>query len=190
MAVSKPHRHRSSSDPFSDPPAISYSSYGVPTLASYQQPQQQQRRAPPVPPKAPAKTSTSHRAKPTMATEVVTTTRSTSDQPRNRVGRSQTQVSPYVYKSLPSRYPTFSQSIHASLDRPMAVRPAPPPARRSLSQDSVAQQAAADKAKSSSRRNGPQKKGSSHADVIDRLDFSGVGGPSASHFLSFLNTVY
>ena len=61
----------------------------------------------------------------------------------------------------------------------MAVRPSTAPARRSLSQDSVARQAATvEKAKSSSRRNNPQKKGSSHADVIDRLDFSGVGGPS------------
>ena len=92
MALSKPHRHRSSSDPFSDPPALSYSSYGVPTLASYQQPQQQHRRAPPVPPKVPAKSP-----KHNMATEVVTATRSTSDQPpRNRVGRSQTQTSPCV----------------------------------------------------------------------------------------------
>lgn len=64
----------------------------------------------------------------------------------------------------------------------MAVRPSTAPARRSLSQDSVARQAATvEKAKSSSRRNNPQKKGSSHADVIDRLDFSGVGGPMFHH---------
>jgi hypothetical protein len=93
MALSKHHRHRSSSDPFSDPPALSYSSYGVPTLSSYQQ---QQQRAPAVPPKVPAKQSKRTRTKPAMATEVVTTTRSSSDQPRTRMGRSQTQLPPYV----------------------------------------------------------------------------------------------
>ena len=74
--------------------------------------------------------------------------------------------------------PVLTSSLPYS---PMAVRPSTAPARRSLSQDSVARQAATvEKAKSSSRRNNPQKKGSSHADVIDRLDFSGVGGPSTS----------
>ncbi|KAI0695148.1 Pal1 cell morphology protein-domain-containing protein, partial [Cytidiella melzeri] len=37
-----------------------------------------------------------------------------------------------------------------------------------------------EKAKATSRRN-PQKKGSAHADVIDRLDYSGVGGPMFHH---------
>ncbi|KAI0348551.1 hypothetical protein BDW22DRAFT_1320112 [Trametopsis cervina] len=158
MALHKPHRHRSSSDPFSDPTAVSYSSYGVPTLASYQPQQQQQRRAPPVPPKVPAKTSTRQHTKPAMATEIVTTSRSSSDQPRTRVSRSQTQVPP-----------------------PMAVRPATAPTRRSHSQDSiVVQTTTADKGKGTSRRN-PAKKGSSHADVIDRLDYSGVGGPMFHH---------
>jgi hypothetical protein len=50
-----------------------------------------------------------------------------------------------------------------------------PPAQRSLSQDSAG---LADKAKASKTR---PKKGSQHADVIDRLDFTGVG-PSMPPF--------
>lgn len=49
--------------------------------------------------------------------------------------------------------------------------------RRSHSDDSVRQAAAVEKAKAAGRK--PAKKGSTHADVIDRLDFTGVG-PSAS----------
>jgi hypothetical protein len=46
--------------------------------------------------------------------------------------------------------------------------------KRSISQDSVIRAATSlEKNKSQSRR--PGKKGSTHADVIDRLDFSGVG---------------
>jgi len=56
-----------------------------------------------------------------------------------------------------------------------------PPPRRSLSQDSAPVPPVPEKEKSkSSKRSG--KKNSTHADVIDRLDFSGVG-PSASSFL-------
>lgn len=101
MALSKqPHRLRSSSDPFSDPPqpVPTYSAYGVPTL-SKNAPPQQHRAPPPVPPKARAAnnstTSRSH-TKPTMTTEVVTTSRTTEHSPRTRMGRSQTQMSPYV----------------------------------------------------------------------------------------------
>ncbi|EPQ60560.1 hypothetical protein GLOTRDRAFT_32865 [Gloeophyllum trabeum ATCC 11539] len=58
---------------------------------------------------------------------------------------------------------------------PRDARP-PPQGRRSLSQDSVLRAAAAaDKAKGSAGRTRTGKKGSVHADVIDRLDFSGVG---------------
>jgi hypothetical protein len=50
--------------------------------------------------------------------------------------------------------------------------------RRSQSEDSVLQAAAAlDRAKTSGKSKS-SKKGSRHADVIDRLDFTGVG-PSA-----------
>jgi len=56
-----------------------------------------------------------------------------------------------------------------------------PPPRRSLSQDSAPVPPVPEKEKTkSSKRSG--KKNSTHADVIDRLDFSGVG-PSASSFL-------
>jgi hypothetical protein len=49
-----------------------------------------------------------------------------------------------------------------------------PPTTRSISQDSVVRAAThLEKNKNAGRRTG--KKGSMHADVIDRLDFSGVG---------------
>ena len=58
-------------------------------------------------------------------------------------------------------------------------KPAAVTSRRSHSQDSVIQVAnAVEKA----RRAGKPKKGSSHADVIDRLDFTGVG---PSEFILF-----
>ncbi|THH00954.1 hypothetical protein EW026_g1662 [Hermanssonia centrifuga] len=82
-----------------------------------------------------------------MATEV--TTRTAEQKPRMRVGRSQTQ--------MPQAAPT----------RPIQTT------RRSLSQDSVRANTTVEKAKATTRK--PAKKGSSHADVIDRLDFSGVG---------------
>ena len=106
MALPKqPHRHRSSSDPFSDPPTISYSSYGVPTL-SRNAPNQQHARAPPVPPKIPSKASANTRSYPkqAMATEVTTVPRHSEQGSRTRVGRSQTQapvcVTQYLQPSL------------------------------------------------------------------------------------------
>ncbi|KAI0082282.1 hypothetical protein K474DRAFT_1586070 [Panus rudis PR-1116 ss-1] len=160
MALSsKATRHRSSSDPFSDPTTYSYSSYGVPTLSRNAP---QSHRLPPPPPKPP-KTAPSRYQQSSMATrdipadavkDVVTVRRIDQNQsPRTRVGRSQTQAPPPASSS----------------------RPAAGPPRRSLSQDSAARVThGADKAKSPARRPTP-KKGSSHADVIDRLDFSGVG---------------
>ncbi|KAH7913016.1 hypothetical protein BJ138DRAFT_1171582 [Hygrophoropsis aurantiaca] len=74
--------------------------------------------------------------------------RGSDNSPRTRMGRSQTAVPPAG----------------------AAVRP-PHTGRRSHSQDSVLQAAnALEKSKTKSR-----KKGSMHADVIDRLDFTGVG---------------
>jgi len=64
-------------------------------------------------------------------------------------------------------------SPHSSNGRPQV------PPRRSLSQDSTPVPPVPEKSKS--KRSG--KKGSTHADVIDRLDFTGVG-PSTSSFLS------
>lgn len=93
MALSKqPRRHRSSSDPFSDPPTVSYSAYGVPTL-SRTAPSQQYNRAPPVPPKIPSKSPNSRSyPKQTMATEITTVSRQQEHSPRTRVGRSQTHA--------------------------------------------------------------------------------------------------
>lgn len=51
--------------------------------------------------------------------------------------------------------------------------------RRSLSQDSVLRAAQTVEKAKATKRTIPTKKGSSHADVIDRMDFSGVG-PSTS----------
>ncbi|KAF7797752.1 hypothetical protein EIP86_008952 [Pleurotus ostreatoroseus] len=165
MALSQqPRRHRSPSDPFSDPPAISYSSYGVPTLARNAPPQT--KAPPPVPPKA---SKTRDRAP--MATEITQTARTSSDNPRTRMNRSQTQcVSRFRY---PCAQPADSV---ASATRTSPSRPVQPTSHRSLSQDSVLRAAnTVEKAKATSRRAIPTKKGSSHADVIDRLDFSGVG---------------
>lgn len=67
-----------------------------------------------------------------------------------------------LFSSLPSSF--FPTSL--SPLSPTLARPAPPISKRSQSQDNM------EKGKSSSRT---KKKGSSHADVIDRLDFSGVG---------------
>lgn len=72
---------------------------------------------------------------------------------------------------------SLSLSSHPSNGRPVL------PPRRSLSQDSTPVPPVPEKSKSSKRG----KKGSTHADVIDRLDFSGVG-PSTSSFLSPPNT--
>ncbi|KAI0335176.1 hypothetical protein GY45DRAFT_1241087 [Cubamyces sp. BRFM 1775] len=172
MHVSKHQpRHRSATvDPFNDPSNISYSSYGVPTLsrnAPLASPPVS-RQPPPPPPKHQQQLAkphpSSHRHRPPPVTnrenimdavrDTVTVVRSgTTDQsPRTRMGRSQTELPP-----------------------PTNVRPAPPPvSRRSQSQDSVARAAnAMEKSKQSGRPR--PKKGSSHADVIDRLDFSGVG---------------
>lgn len=63
----------------------------------------------------------------------------------------------------------------------------PPPTRRSISHDSVTQTAIAlEKARKNSKSTTGPKKGSSHADVIDRLDFTGVG-PSAYSPLSIFS---
>ncbi|OCH96073.1 hypothetical protein OBBRIDRAFT_800045 [Obba rivulosa] len=163
MQVSKHPRHRSASDPFTDPSALSasYSSYGVPTLT--RNAPQQSHRPPPPPPKGPSKSSPPRRqysTQPAMNQNVVeavrdtVTVRNAEQNPRSKLGRSQTELPPV---SPP--------------------RPPVPPARRSQSQDSVARAVnAADKSKSKTgNRTRIGKKGSSHADVIDRLDFSGVG---------------
>ena len=183
MALSsRPHRHRSPSDPFSDPPAISYSSYGVPTLSRNAPPQH--RQPPPVPPKGQSKPSSNSKShtKQAMPAEVVQTSRTSNESARIKMNRSQTQQSAYVTTNLASR--TFADMTHhASLRRSSTAKVSQTTPRRSLSQDSVLRAANnVEKGKTTTRRP-PTKKGSSHADVIDRLDFSGVGPSTCPYHL-------
>ena len=94
MALSQQtRRHRSPSDPFSDPPALSYSSYGVPTLTRNAPPQH--RAPPPVPPKQSSKSSSGHAksySKQAMPGEIVQTARPSIESTRVKMGRSQTQM--------------------------------------------------------------------------------------------------
>jgi hypothetical protein len=76
--------------------------------------------------------------------------------------------------SSPRRVFTVTALPHSSNGRPQV------PPRRSLSQDSTPVPPVPEKSKSAKRSG---KKNSTHADVIDRLDFTGVG-PSTSSFLS------
>jgi hypothetical protein len=111
---------------------------------------------------------------------------------RTRANRSQTSSAPQSPKAVsPPRIltPTFAPFTASNL-APASARPQHA-SRRSQSQDSVlAAAAAVEKARitnNAQSRKGP-KKGSSHADVIDRLDFTGVG-PSKyqrpHHYFSF-----
>ncbi|KZT30663.1 hypothetical protein NEOLEDRAFT_1174054 [Neolentinus lepideus HHB14362 ss-1] len=113
-------------------------------------------RSAPVPPPKPQTTrlaSSTPRRTPAMAETARETPRPVEHSPRTRMGRSQTTVPPA-----------------------REVRPPAQQGRRSHSQDSAVRAAAAvDKSKPSGGRNRTGKKGSTHADVIDRLDFSGVG---------------
>ncbi|TCD69912.1 hypothetical protein EIP91_005736 [Steccherinum ochraceum] len=149
MALSKHHHRQQPSDPFSDQATVSYSSYGVPTLTRNAPPQQAAARPPPVPPKVPSKASRMPNGDNVAdaVREVVTVRRiDPTSPPRTRMGRSQTQLPPPI------------------------IKPVSP--RRSASQDSTPVPPEKDKGKA---RRPANKKGSSHADVIDRLDFSGVG---------------
>jgi hypothetical protein len=160
-------RQRSSSDPFLDP-------------------SKSQKRPPPPPPKPAAKpsmTSAAPKSAPahrdiTEAVRDTVTVRGTTDHsPRSRVGRSQTALSVVA----PHHHQQSSLIIHKQNRTPSAngtPRHVLPLGRRSQSQDSVlAAAAAVEKAKANGK--GRPKKGSQHADVIDRLDFTGVG-PSTS----------
>ena len=151
-AVRQNHHRRTPSNPFADAP-------------SAQQP-------PPPPPKS-AKHSSKH-SRPSSARmasrppDIVDAVRDTvifksnQDPPRNRPGRSQTAV--YVLRAF----------AHALLTALLIRHRTPPsgslsraPQRRSHSQDS-GHAARQQKTRSA-------KKGSRHADVIDRLDYTGVG---------------
>lgn len=102
--------------------------------------------------------------------------------PRTRSGRSQTVVafvsffSPQL-KSHP--HPVQNSNQSASTPRTHG--------RRSMSQDSVLHAAnALEKAKAKPRG----KKGSVHADVIDRLDFSGVGPSTSFNFYLYFLSIF
>lgn len=96
MALSKHHHRQQPSDPFSDPAAISYSSYGVPTLTRNAPPHQSAARPPPPPPKVPPKASKMANGDNVAdaVREVVTVRRVDPQSPRTRVARSQTQLPP------------------------------------------------------------------------------------------------
>ena len=89
-------------------------------------------------------------------------------------------------RSLLSRYPAligpcfFFTFSHIFISNNSHSRPAPGQPRRSLSQDSGAPPMTVTEKAKAAHRKPPTKRGSSHADVIDRLDFSGVG-PSMYH---------
>ena len=159
-------RHRSYSDPFSDPGAV-HQAKPVPRLP------------PEPPPKYPLHSrmpSTNkqlpHRDNIIEAVRDTVQLRSSEQPSRSRTGRSQT-----VVRSVS----LFSSQLSPHPPSPNSNQPAGAPrthGRRSMSQDSVLHAAnALEKAKTKPRG----KKGSVHADVIDRLDFSGVG-PSMSSF--------
>ncbi|KAH9837188.1 uncharacterized protein C8Q71DRAFT_900022 [Rhodofomes roseus] len=165
QVAAKPHRHRATpSDPFNDSHTPAYSSYGVPTLTRNAPPQSASHRPPPPPPKSLPKSTSIRRAQPAVpmnmsrdnnvveAVRDAVQVRSGDRSPRTRMGRSNTEV-------------------------PAPTRPSTGASRRSHSQDSGIQTTSrdADKNKNGPRSRTKAKKGSSHADVIDRLDFSGVG---------------
>ncbi|KLO17048.1 hypothetical protein SCHPADRAFT_901018 [Schizopora paradoxa] len=156
-------RHRSASDPFLDV----YTAPSVPYVETRQARSNTIPHAPPVPPKASAKKPRQYpdpRDHPRMLEAAVrdsVTVRPSEAAPRTRMGRSMTSA-------------------------PTGAQPKAPPAtsRRSYSQDSVTQVAAAvDKARTAknSKANAGTKKGSAHADVIDSLDPSSYGGPMFHH---------
>ncbi|KZT06019.1 uncharacterized protein LAESUDRAFT_210191, partial [Laetiporus sulphureus 93-53] len=165
MQVAKPRRHRSnSSNPFNDPsyPISSFSAYGVPTLTRNAPVHQSTHRPPPPPPKVLPKSSASARRPHTSSgtrehvVEAVRDTvqlRNMDQAPRTRINRSNTEMPPHL-SSRPSNTTT----------------------RRSHSQDSgINGTLEMSRAGGRPRTGSSAKKGSSHADVIDRLDFSGVG---------------
>ena len=117
MALSKHHHRQQPSDPFSDQATISYSSYGVPTLSRNAPPQQSATRPPAVPPKVPPKASRMPNGDNVAeAVRDVVTVRRVENQnqnPRTRMGRSQTQLPPYVSNS-----PLFGQTFKATYFSP------------------------------------------------------------------------
>ncbi|KAA1468683.1 hypothetical protein DENSPDRAFT_848382 [Dentipellis sp. KUC8613] len=144
-------RHRSHSDPFNDP------LYTVP---------------PPPPPKHHHHHRSSSRNNPRPHTASTPRTR---DHSRDRTMEAVKDTVIFRNADLPSRTrPSRSQTSAVPAHTTSSHSRPAPATRRSHSEDSVPQHPPADKGRSSGRTKTP-KKGSAHADVIDRLDFSGMG---------------
>ena len=164
-------RNRSHSDPFSDPNAINH-------------------RAPLPPPKQHyyssnmSATATARANPPPLADAIRDTVTVNRDYSPRKAVRANTTIPTLV--ALPSSlsflrlslsYVSYLILYRCSYAPASGGRSTPANNKRSVSQDSVTQAAAAvERAKT---KNGRPKKGSQHADVIDRLDFTGVG-PSKS----------
>ncbi|TFY82327.1 hypothetical protein EWM64_g1685 [Hericium alpestre] len=152
-------RHRSQSDPFSDPLYAAPPSAPIPPPKHYPA---SRHAARPSTADRPRHRDRDHRDRDKdrskdrvmEAVKDTVTVRNADLPPRTRPSRSQT-----------SAPPSHTTSTHA--------RPPPTVTRRSHSEDTVPQHAAADKGKSNGKK--APKKGSVHADVIDRLDFTGMG---------------
>ena len=170
-----PHqRNRSASDPFSDPvypaPYLSYRDEFYSRSAPNPPPPQ----VPPKQPKQVVKKSRQHldardpRMLEAAVRESVTVRKA--DSPRAKVGRSQTGL---VF--LNSSNSSVNSVPHSGVQTSASSsKPSPVASRRSYSQDSVTQTANVVEKTRRTGKSGP-KKGSSHADVIDRMDFTGVG---------------
>jgi hypothetical protein len=133
---------------------------------------------PPLPPKqsAPSRRQQQHQSLPPARSSTRNdsshahhSSRSADTPSRTRPNRSQT-TGPYVITSSTSFLPSFISSPPPSQHSPPSSgsRPQPTQPRRSHSSDSTP----SDKSK---HHRSKTKKGSMHADVIDRLDFTGVG---------------
>ncbi len=144
-------------DPFGDP---------VPRSSTTKK----QRPAPPPPPPKTNRMPPSANSSNNDITEAIRDTvvvRSSTDSPsRPKPHRSATQGSvPLGAVSMPYHYSPSSSSAAAV----SATRPA---SKRAQTDDTVD---IAEKPRTSGKSRGTGKKGSQHADVIDRLDFTGVG---------------
>lgn len=149
-AVRQHHHRRSPSNPFADAPPAQH---------------------PPPPPPKSSRPSSARMAssRPRDAPpDIVDAVRDTvvfkhnQDPPRNRPGRSQTAA--YVHRAFAHAHPT---ALLIRRRTPPSGSLSRAPQRRSHSQDS------GHAARQQKTRSG--KKGSRHADVIDRLDYTGVG---------------
>lgn len=147
-------------DPFGDPAPRSSTT-------------KKQRPAPPPPPpktRMPASTNSSHHDITEAVRDTVVVRSSTDSPSRAKPHRSATQGSVFPSAiSMPYHYSSASS-------RPPAVSASRPASKRAQTDDTAE---IVEKPRPSGKSRGTGKKGSQHADVIDRLDFTGVG-PSMS----------